>query len=111
MVLTVRRTVWYSVRHEDWIKGSVYGGGENGHNYQNGHVTVHSGTIGITDSSVDGGARYSTRGNVYGGGCGTDTFDRGEGDDKKTYYDFMILLFPPIYSGAVTPRSSTFVNP
>ena len=37
-----------------WIKGSVYGGGENGHNYQNGHVTVHSGTIGITDSSVDG---------------------------------------------------------
>ena len=71
-----------------WIKGSVYGGGENGHNYQNGHVTVHSGTIGITDSSVDGGARYSTRGNVYGGGCGTDTFDRGEGDDKKTYYNF-----------------------
>lgn len=71
-----------------WIKGSVYGGGENGHNYQNGHVTVHSGTIGITDSSVDGGARYSTRGNVYGGGCGTDTFDRGEGDNKKTYYNF-----------------------
>ena len=71
-----------------WIAGSVYGGGENGHNYQNGHVTVHSGTIGITDSSVDGGARYSTRGNVYGGGCGTDTFDRGEGDNKKTYYNF-----------------------
>ncbi len=70
------------------IAGSVYGGGENGHNYQNGHVTVHSGTIGITDSSVDGGARYSTRGNVYGGGCGTDTFDRGEGDNKKTYYNF-----------------------
>ena len=70
------------------IKGSVYGGGENGHNYQNGHVTVHSGTIGITDSEIDGGARYPTRGNVYGGGCGTDTFNRGEGDDKKTYYDF-----------------------
>ena len=70
------------------IKGSVYGGGENGHNYQNGHVTVHSGTIGITDSEIDGGARYPTRGNVYGGGCGTDTFERGEGDNKKTYYDF-----------------------
>lgn len=70
------------------IKGSVYGGGENGHNYQDAHVTIHSGTIGITDSSIDGGARYSTRGNVYGGGCGTDTFDRGEGDNKKTYYDF-----------------------
>ena len=70
-----------------WIKGSVYGGGENGHNYQDGNVTVHSGTIGITDSNEDGGARYSTRGNVYGGGCGTDTFDRGEGDNKKTYYN------------------------
>ena len=67
-----------------WIKGSVYGGGENGHNYQNGHVTVHSGTIGITDSSVDGGARYSTRGNVYGGGCGTDTYSK----DGKKYYNF-----------------------
>ena len=71
-----------------WIKGSVYGGGENGHNYQDGHVTIYSGTIGVTDSGEDGGARYSTRGNVYGGGCGTDTFDRGEGDNKKTYYNF-----------------------
>ena len=71
-----------------WIKGSVYGGGENGHNYQDAQVTIHSGIIGITDSSVDGGARYPYRGNVYGGGCGTDTFDRGEGDNKKTYYGF-----------------------
>ena len=71
-----------------WIKGSVYGGGENGHNYKDGHVTIYSGTIGVTDSGEDGGARYSTRGNVYGGGCGTDTFDRGEGDNKKTYYNF-----------------------
>ena len=71
-----------------WIAGSVYGGGENGHNYQDAQVTIHSGIIGITDSSVDGGARYPYRGNVYGGGCGTDTFDRGEGDNKKTYYGF-----------------------
>ena len=70
------------------IKGSVYGGGENGHNYQDAHVTIHSGTIGVTDPQIDGGARYPTRGNVYGGGCGTDTFERGEGDDKKTYYNF-----------------------
>ena len=70
------------------IAGSVYGGGENGHNYQNAQVTIHSGTIGITNPETDGGARYPYRGNVYGGGCGTDTFDRGEGDDKKTYYDF-----------------------
>ena len=66
------------------IAGSVYGGGENGHNYQNGHVTVYSGTIGITDSETDGGARYPTRGNVYGGGCGTDTYSK----DGKTYYNF-----------------------
>ena len=71
-----------------WIKGSVYGGGENGHNYQNALVTIHSGTIGITNPKTDGGARYPYRGNVYGGGCGTDTFDRGEGDNKKTYYNF-----------------------
>ena len=70
------------------IMGSVYGGGENGHNYQDAHVTIHKGTIGITDPEVDGGARYPTRGNVYGAGCGTDTFERGEGDNKKTYYDF-----------------------
>lgn len=70
------------------IAGSVYGGGENGHNYQNAQVTIHSGTIGITNPETDGGARYPYRGNAYGGGCGTDTFDRGEGDDKKTYYDF-----------------------
>ena len=67
-----------------WIKGSVYGGGENGHNYQDAHVTVHSGTIGITDTETDGGARYPTRGNVYGGGCGTDTYSK----DGKTYYNF-----------------------
>lgn len=74
------------------IKGSVYGGGENGHNLTNAHVTVHSGTIGITDKNTDGGARYPYRGNVYGGGCGTDTYTRteGEGDDAVTftYYDF-----------------------
>ena len=67
-----------------WIKGSVYGGGENGHNLTKGHVTVHSGTIGITDSNIDGGARYPTRGNVYGGGCGTDTYSK----DGKKYYNF-----------------------
>ena len=71
-----------------WIAGSVYGGGENGHNYQNAQVTIHSGTIGITNPETDGGARYPYRGNVYGGGCGTDTFYRGEGDNKKTYYNF-----------------------
>ena len=84
-----------------WIKGSVYGGGENGHNFHDAKVTVHSGTIGITEGSAivdDGGtpdddsddisysgARFPNRGNVYGSGCGTDTYT---GTDSKTYFDF-----------------------
>ena len=84
-----------------WIKGSVYGGGENGHNFHDASVTVHSGTIGISEGAeiVDNGgtpddtsddisytgARYPYRGNVYGSGCGTDTFI---GTDDKTYFDF-----------------------
>ena len=83
------------------IKGSVYGGGENGHNFQDASVTVHSGTIGIPegedivdnggtpgDTSDDitySGARFPNRGNVYGSGCGTDTYT---GTDSKTYFDF-----------------------
>lgn len=83
------------------IKGSVYGGGENGHNFHDAKVTVHSGTIGIAegaeiiddrgtpgDTSDDisyAGARFPNRGNVYGSGCGTDTYT---GTDSKTYFDF-----------------------
>ena len=84
-----------------WIKGSVYGGGENGHNFHDAKVTVHSGTIGITEGTAivnDGGTpndtsddisysgpRFPNRGNVYGSGCGTDTYT---GTDDKTYFDF-----------------------
>ena len=57
------------------IKGSVYGGGENGHVYNNASVTIHSGMVGITDTNIDGGSAYALRGNVYGGGCGTDKYD------------------------------------
>ncbi len=83
------------------VKGSVYGGGENGHNFHDAKVTVHSGTIGIPEGSAivnDGGtpddtsddisysgARFPNRGNVYGSGCGTDTYI---GTDSKTYFDF-----------------------
>ena len=78
-----------------WIKGSVYGGGENGHNFKDASVTIHSGTIGITSGekiTVGGieyaGARYANRGNVYGGGCGTDTFNKVENEQTNTYFDF-----------------------
>ena len=67
------------------INGTVYGSGENGHTYNNTVVTVNNGTIGIADSSNPGytvtsngksysGAEYPYRGNVYGGGCGTDKY-------------------------------------
>ena len=59
------------------IKGSVYGGGENGHNFNNANVNIYSGTIGIPTGTPIGelsGAYYPYRGNVYGGGCGTDMY-------------------------------------
>jgi len=74
------------------IKGSVYGGGENGHNFHDAKVTVYSGTIGIVSGekvTLGGieyeGPRFPNRGNVYGSGCGTDTYT---GADSKTYFDF-----------------------
>ena len=74
------------------IKGSIYGSGENGHTYRDTHVTIHSGVIGINegetvtyykDNIVDPANitytgkdyNYPYRGNVYGGGCGTDMYD------------------------------------
>ncbi len=71
------------------IKGSVYGGGENGHIYTDAAVNVHGGTIGIAEGEPIGsysGANYPYRGNVYGGGCGTDMYysdrskETGKGD-------------------------------
>ena len=78
------------------IKGSVYGSGENGHTFHNTDVKVHSGTIGIVSGeevTYQGikysGPRYLFRGNVYGSGCGTDTYEAKDADDKtKTYYNF-----------------------
>lgn len=78
---------------EPTIKGTVYGSGENGHTFNNTLVDVNKGTIGIeTDAEITytengqsftkGGAAYPYRGNVYGGGCGTDMYDsNGDGTD------------------------------
>ncbi len=81
------------------IKGSVYGGGENGHNYSNATVNVYSGTIGIAnkipgtetpdpwwtvgDDDLDKKYR-ANRGNVYGAGSGSDTYT---GDDGMQHYN------------------------
>jgi len=84
-----------------WIMGSVYGSGENGHVLTNTDVTIHDGKIGIEEddgaryditsgNTTYKGAAYPSRGNVYGGGCGTDTYDvtTGTGDDAVTKYYF-----------------------
>ena len=72
------------------IKGSVYGGGENGHNSGNATVTVNRGTIGVVDTKdpwfdfnddAINKKALITRGNVYGAGCGTDMYD-SDGDRK-----------------------------
>ena len=76
------------------IKGSVYGSGENGHTFHDAKVTINSGMVGVAegtpvtddngtpeDASDDitySGAAYPYRGNVYGGGCGTDKYYPGE---------------------------------
>lgn len=66
------------------VKGSVYGSGENGHTFQNAVVDINKGIVGITDTNIDGGAAYAYRGNVYGGGCGTDKYDsNGDGIQDK----------------------------
>lgn len=78
------------------IKGSVYGSGENGHTLNDTDVKVHSGTIGIESGeevTYQGikysGPRYLFRGNVYGGGCGTDTYKETDAQEiTKTYYNF-----------------------
>ena len=57
------------------VNGSVYGGGENGHNYQNAEVNIHSGTIGYT--SYDPTSGYNC-GSVFGAGCGTDKYTASE---------------------------------
>lgn len=73
------------------IRGSIYGGGENGHNLNNAYVRINGGTIGILtgEDEVVGGETYAAynypyRGNVYGGGCGTDTYiDTNDGNKRN----------------------------
>lgn len=66
------------------ITGSVYGGGENGHNYGNTTINVYSGHIGTDTGDHE-------HGNIYGAGCGTDTYKydvNGNGtyeDDEKSF--------------------------
>ena len=64
-----------------WVRGSVFGGGENGHVLQNTDVNVSGGTVGVRipytcraydPDGADGATRRVYAGNVYGGGRGVD---------------------------------------
>ena len=76
------------------IKGSVYGGGENGHNAHNALVNVYSGYIGIfneedscyTLNPAAAAKSEATRGNVYGAGCGTDTYTDSQGKNHHNLW-------------------------
>ena len=105
------------------IKGSVYGSGENGHTFQNTELNIYSGTIGIPtgspitdnngtpeDTSDDksySGASYPYRGNVYGGGCGTDKYYSGAIPDGHSANDGKGDKYNPL-AGIV--KGTTTVN-
>ena len=67
------------------IHGSLYGSGENGHTFHDASVTMWSGTVGNPEEF------YAYRGNVYGGGCGTDKYyenaENEKHDGKGTLYN------------------------
>ena len=75
------------------IRGSVYGSGENGHVFTNTVVDIHGGIIGLmeaqeADPEGSKGADFPNRGNVYGGGCGTDKYyASGEAPSGHTLTD------------------------
>lgn len=99
------------------IKGTVYGSGENGHVFNNTVVTVNGGIIGIESGSditytedgqsvTKGGAAYPYRGNVYGGGCGTDKY---YSDHAQETHDGNGQLFNPL-AGIVYGTTTVNIN-
>ena len=58
------------------IHGSLYGSGENGHTFHDASVKMYSGTVGNPAEF------YAYRGNVYGGGCGTDKYYEDPANEK-----------------------------
>ena len=72
------------------IHGSLYGSGENGHTFHNASVTMYSGTVGNPAEF------YAYRGNVYGGGCGTDKYYSGEIPAGRSEHDGLGDTYNPI---------------
>ena len=86
------------------IKGSVYGGGQDGHVRNSTQVTINKGTIGIeNDTNAD-------RGNVYGAGSGIGKYD-SEGntnsneDDACNYSSGSVTCFTKVdINGGTTTK-------
>ena len=93
------------------IKGSVYGSGENGHTYHDASVTIHSGMVGIMDAMPSDpvgqeGSKYPYRGNIYGGGCGTDKYY--ENSENETHDGHGTLYNPA--AGIVRGNATVAIN-
>ncbi len=108
------------------IKGTVYGSGENGHVFNDAVVTINGGTIGIaegspittddngtpndiSDDTILSGAAYPYRGNVYGGGCGTDKYYSGTVPAGHTANDGEGNSFNPL-AGIVYGTTTVNIN-
>ena len=90
------------------IHGSLYGSGENGHTFNNASVTMNSGEIGNLQTF------YAYRGNVYGGGCGTDKYPTSERYDSNEdgiidTNDAFIEAYNPM-SGIVKGNATVTIN-
>ena len=82
------------------IKGSIYGGGQDGHVRNSTEVHIYKGNI--TGQDVDAAGRS---GNVFGAGSGIGTFDTGKKDDSDNP-----IMAVNNSSGSVTCTSWVEVN-
>ena len=86
------------------IKGSVFGGGDNGHVRWHTDVTVNKGEIGEGYDPTDGNItddKWAYRGNVYGAGQGTDMYDSDGNGSLDSYCPS---------AGSVTLNTNVTVN-
>ena len=85
------------------IHGSLYGGGENGHVYNDASVMMYSGTVGNMTTF------YAYRGNVYGAGCGTDMYYSSAIPTGHTAHDGEGDKYNPI-AGIVRGNTTVTIN-
>ena len=85
------------------LHGSLYGGGENGHVYNDASVIMNIGTVGNLSEF------YAYRGNVYGAGCGTDMYYSSTIPDGHTDHDGAGDKYNPL-AGFVGHNATVIIN-